>query len=61
MKKQTDLGKEIIIICALDFELKKNDEVLDIIFRERYADQSFYSIADLRRDAVVKGGEILSS
>ena len=61
MKKLTDLGKEIIIICALDFELKKNDEVLDIIFRERYADQSFYSIADLRRDAVVKGGEILSS
>ena len=61
MKKLTGLGKEIIIICALDFELKKNDEVLDIIFRERYADQSFYSIADLRRDAVVKGGEILSS
>ena len=61
MKKQADLGKEIMIISALDFELKKNDEVLDIIFRERYADQSFYSIADLRRDAVVKGGEILSS
>jgi len=54
-KKLIDMGKEVIIISALDFEFKKNEEVLDIIFRDRYADQSFLSIADLRKDAVESG------
>ena len=57
VKKLTDMGKEIIVLSAPDFEQKKNEEVLDIIFRQRYTHQTFYSIADLRKAAGVSGTE----
>ena len=53
-----DEGKDVTVISALDDddEDKVTDEVLDIMFRQRYKDLgiSFLSIADLRKEDLRK-------
>ena len=52
-RKMNSVGSNVTVLSALDYldERKKNHDVLDIIFRQRYSNTgiTFYSLADLRR------------
>ena len=52
-RKMKNEGGNVKIISALDYQygVKKTDDVLDILFRQRYNDLgiTFVSMADLRR------------
>ena len=52
-RKMKDEGRNVTVISALDYEsfYKKTDDVLDIIFRQRYKDLGipFLSVADLQK------------
>ena len=54
--KLKEEGKNVFVISALDYEnsfkgyLKRTDDVLDILLRHKFGEETFRSIADLRNN-----------
>ena len=51
-------GKKVFVVSALDHEssfkdyLKRTDDVLDISLRQKFGEETFRSIADLRNNSI---------